>query len=106
MFGFEKYTVEDYVRDANLVIKNGVYSPELNAYVAVAGGRGGAKAIIAGLDRVNTNQLTTLHLKDVSFIESRAPSLGWSAQPRSELTDLVGSQIELGWKSPYRMSNR
>jgi hypothetical protein len=104
VFGFKNYSVQDYVNDANLVIKNGTYVPELNAYVTIAGGRGTAKGLIAGLDRV-TKEITTLHLKPVSFLEKRAPSLNWFAQPKSELTDLIGENRELGWTSPYRRSN-
>ena len=105
VLGFKNYSVEKYINDANLVIKNGRYAPELHAYVAVAGGKGYAKAIIAGLDRA-TNEITTLYLKRVSYLERKTPSLGWSSKPASELTDLLGLERELGWKSPYGRSIR
>jgi hypothetical protein len=41
-------------------------------------------------------------MKPVSFLEKNAPSLGWQAKPASELSDLIGLNRELGWKSPYR----
>jgi len=72
--------------------------------VSIAGGRGTAKGLIAGLDR-ETNEITTLHLKPVSFLEKRAPSLSWFAQPKTELTDLIGDNSELGWTPQYRRFN-
>lgn len=101
MFGYKNYTIANYLEDANLVIKNGTYVPELNAYVSIAGGKGTAKGLVVGLDRT-TNEITTFHLKPVSFLEKRAPSFNWFAQTNVEVTDLLGEQIELGWQSPYR----
>jgi hypothetical protein len=89
---------------ANLVIKNGTYVPELNGYVAIAGGKGGAKGIFVGLDRA-TSEITTMHLKPVSYFENKAPSLGRLAKPKSELTDLIRQNREWGWKLPYRRNN-
>jgi hypothetical protein len=103
VFDFKNYTIEDYVKDANLVIKDGTYSSDLNAYVAVAGGKGSAKAIIAGLDR-STNEITTLHLKPVSDLQKIAPNLGWTTRAKPNLSDLIGPDRELGWKPPYRRS--
>ena len=100
VFGFKGYSIEQYELDANLVIKNGVFSKELNAYVSIAGGKGGAKGLVAGLDR-ETGHITTLHLKDINFLERKAPSLGWTPQAKLERTDLVGSNREFGYKSPY-----
>ncbi|RFA31090.1 hypothetical protein, partial [Alkalilimnicola ehrlichii] len=99
--GEKTYTLERYVADASVVIRNGQFVPELNGYVAIAGGQGSAKGLFVGLDRA-TGEITTMHLKPISFFEQKAPSLGWSAKPKSEMTDFVGPKPELGWKPPYR----
>jgi hypothetical protein len=49
VFGIKNYSLQDYVNDTRLVIQHGIYAPGLNAYVAIAGGRGSAKGIIVGL---------------------------------------------------------
>ncbi|WP_261888066.1 RHS repeat protein [Vibrio rhizosphaerae] len=102
--GEPSYSLEQYVSDANSVIQNGQFVPEMNGYVSIPGGQGGAKGLFVGLDRA-TGEITTMHLKPVSFFEQKAPSLGWSAKPKTELTDLVGSRPELGWKAPYRYAD-
>jgi hypothetical protein len=38
----------------------------------------------------------------VSFFESKAPSLGWKAQPKGIKTDTVGPNPQTGWKYPYK----
>jgi hypothetical protein len=101
VFGFENYTLEDYIHDANLVIKNGKYVPELHGYVAIAGGKGYAKGIFVGLDR-ETNEITSMHLKGLKFYEKKAPSLGWIRKPASEATDIKGPNQNWGYRSPYR----
>jgi hypothetical protein len=100
VLSYQKYTLEQYVSDANSVIKNGQFVPELNGYAAVPGGAGSAKGLFVGLDRA-TGEITTMHLKPVSWFEMKAPSLGWQAQPSSVLTDTVGAKPHLGWKWPY-----
>jgi len=97
-----EYSIEQYVQDANHVIQEGLYVPELHAYVKIPTGKGSAQAPFVGLDRA-TNEITTFHMKPVSFLEKNAPSLGWQAKPTLEINDLVGHNRELGWKSPYRM---
>ncbi|MEG0153663.1 MAG: hypothetical protein RR744_10925, partial [Cellulosilyticaceae bacterium] len=74
-FNKSKYTVEDYLNDANYVIDNGTYIPEMNGYVKFVGGEGSAKYAFVGLDRA-TGKITTLHLKTVSELIKKAPSLG------------------------------
>lgn len=86
--------------DANSVIRNGTFTPELNAYVAIPGGVGSAKGLLVGVDRA-TGEITTMHLKPISFFENKAPSLGWKAQPKSVKTDTIGADPQVGWKSPY-----
>ena len=98
--GHDNYTLEQYVADANSVIRNGTFAPELNAFVAIPGGIGSAKGLLVGVDRA-TGEITTMHLKSVSFFETKAPSLGWKAQPRSVKTDTIGSDPHVGWKYPY-----
>ncbi|WP_139044312.1 hypothetical protein [Marinobacterium stanieri] len=41
----------------NSVIKNGRFSPELNAFVSVPGGQGSAKGLMVGMDRT-TGEIT------------------------------------------------
>ena len=97
------YTVGQYVSDANSVIRNGIFTPELNAYVSIPGGIGGAKGLIAGVDRA-TGEITTLHLKSISFFQRKAPSLGWEAKSKSTKTDTIGPNPQLGWKpKPYNI---
>jgi uncharacterized protein RhaS with RHS repeats len=98
--GHDNYTLEQYVADANSVIRNGTFTPELNAYVAIPGGVGSAKGLLVGVDRA-TGEITTMHLKPISFFENKAPSLGWKAQPKSVKTDTIGANPQIGWKSPY-----
>jgi RHS repeat-associated protein len=101
--GDDKYTLEQYVADANSVIRNGTFAPELNAFVAIPGGVGSAKGLLVGVDRV-TGEITTMHLKPISFFETKAPSLGWKAQPKSVKTDTMGPDPHIGWKSPYGLT--
>lgn len=69
------YTITDYLNDANHVIKEGQFVLEMNGYVKLVGGEGGAKYAFVGLDRV-TGNITTLHLKSVKELTKKAPSLG------------------------------
>jgi hypothetical protein len=77
--GIKNYSAAQYVDDANWGIQYGKFAPEINAYVSVAGGRGGAKGLMVGIDRV-TGEITTMHLRPVSFFERNAPSLGWQSK--------------------------
>ena len=98
--GIEKYTLEQYVHDANLVIRNGTFVPELNAYVSVPGGTGSAKGLMVGVDRAS-GEITTMHLKPLSWFEKKAPSLGWVAPPKNAGTNTVGPDPQRGWNWPY-----
>ena len=69
------YTSVDYLNDANHVINSGTYVPELNGYVKLIGGKGNAKFAFVGLDR-STGMITTFHIKSVSELAKKAPSLG------------------------------
>ena len=93
--------MQQYVGHANDVIKEGIFVPEIYGYVKIPMGFGSVQAPFVGLDCV-TNEITTFHLKPVSFFEKNAPSLGWFVKPKFELTDLVGPNRELGWTPPYR----
>lgn len=46
--GTKNYSAAQYVDDANWVIQNGKFAPEINAYVSVAGGQGSAKGLMVG----------------------------------------------------------
>ena len=69
------YSVADYLRDANHVIKKGQFVPEMNGYIKFVGGEGSAKYAFVGIDRA-TGNITTLHLKSVKELAKKAPSLG------------------------------
>ncbi len=66
------YSVKDYLDDANYIVKNGIYSPELNGYVKFL--RGDNYGFV-GLDR-ETGNITTFHIKKVGELAKKAPSLG------------------------------
>ncbi len=98
------YNVQQYVSDANFVIKNGIYVPELNAYVKIPVGIGTARAPFVGLDRL-TNEITTFHLKPVSYLERQAPSLGWSTKPSFEINKSLEFKQDPDWiSSDMRMN--
>lgn len=75
--GISSYNLKNYLQDANHVIENGKYVPELNGYVRLVGGRGDAKFAFVGLDRTS-KFITTFHIKSATELEKRAPSLGIS----------------------------
>ena len=100
VLGDNSYDLTKYLEDANSVIKNGQFSTELNAFVSVPGGQGSAKGLMVGMDRT-TGEITTMHMKPIKFFETKAPSLGWQSQPKSDLSDLIGPNPNLGWKAPY-----
>jgi filamentous hemagglutinin len=74
--GRDSYNLANYLDDANFVVQNGKWVPELNGYVRLIGGPGSAKAAFVGVDRI-TGALTTFHVKTVEFLSKVAPSLGW-----------------------------
>ncbi|WP_235399591.1 filamentous hemagglutinin N-terminal domain-containing protein [Pseudomonas ogarae] len=76
-FGRTSYNLKNYLDDANHVIKNGTFVPEMNGYVRLIGGEGSAKYGFVGLDR-STGKITTFHVKTVSELARKAPSLGLS----------------------------
>lgn len=69
------YNLKEYIDDANYIIKNGQYTPELNGYVKFMGGKGHAKYGFVGLDR-KIGRITTFHVKGIKELEKKAPSLG------------------------------
>ncbi len=73
--GKNQYTIKEYLEDANHVIRNGQYVPELNAYVKLIGGKGKAKYAFVGMDR-KTGNITTFHIKSAKELSKEAPSLG------------------------------
>ena len=66
------YSIDKYLDDANYIINNGTYVPELNGYVSFMSGK---KYGFVGLDRT-TGDITTFHVKNVSELIKKAPSLG------------------------------
>ncbi|WP_242060255.1 hypothetical protein [Oscillatoria sp. FACHB-1407] len=77
VLGRASYNLEDYIDDANHVIKTGTWVPEMNGYVKVVGGSGNAKVAFVGVRRDNTDVVTTFHIKSLREISRKAPSLGW-----------------------------
>ena len=73
--GKKSYQLADYLNDANHVIKNGIFIPELNGYVRLIGGPGSAKYGFVGVDRT-TGSITTFHIKTAKWLSQNAPSLG------------------------------
>src|SRR5690606_23304837 len=76
-FGRSSYNLKNYLGDANHIINNGIFVPEMNGYVRLIGGKGSAKYGFVGLDRA-TGKITTFHVKSVSELARKAPSLGFS----------------------------
>ncbi|WP_342671335.1 MULTISPECIES: DUF6861 domain-containing protein [Pseudomonas] len=76
-FGKSEYNIKNYLDDANHVIRNGDFVPEMNGYVKMIGGEGSAKYGFVGVDRT-TGNITTFHVKTVSELARKAPSLGFS----------------------------
>ncbi|MBW8309095.1 MAG: hypothetical protein K0M45_05595 [Candidatus Paracaedibacteraceae bacterium] len=74
--GKNSYTYKEYIADANYVINNGVYAKELNGFVKIIGGKGNAKVAFVGISS-QENIITTFHIKSVSEVARKAPSLGW-----------------------------
>lgn len=74
--GKSSYNLKEYMLDAHHVVKNGQYVPEMNGYVRLIGGQGSAKAAFVGMTKDGKN-LTTMHVKTVSELKKKAPSLGW-----------------------------
>lgn len=76
VFGRNSYNLKNYLDDADYVIKNGTFVPEMNGYVRMIGGEGSAKYGFVGLHRA-TGNITTFHVKSVSELSRKAPSLGF-----------------------------
>ena len=77
VLGRSSYNLKNYLDDANHVINNGTFVPELNGYVRLIGGKGSAKYAFVGMER-GTNRITTFHIKTVKELIKKAPSLGLS----------------------------
>ena len=73
VLGKSNYSIDKYLDDANYIINNGTYTPELNGYVKFMSGK---KYGFVGLDRA-TGDITTFHIKNVSELIRKAPSLGF-----------------------------
>lgn len=73
VLGKPDYSIDRYLDDANYIINNGTYVPELNGYVNFMSGK---KYGFVGLDRT-TGDITTFHIKNVSELMKKAPSLGF-----------------------------
>ena len=72
ILGESNYSIDKNLDDANYIINNGTYVPELNGYVSFMSGK---KYGFVGLDRT-TGDITTFHIKNVSELIKKAPSLG------------------------------
>lgn len=73
VLGDSDYSIDKYLDDANYIINNGTYVPELNGYVSFISGE---KYGFVGLDRT-TGDITTFHIKNISELIKKAPSLGF-----------------------------
>ena len=73
VLGDSYYSIDKYLDDANYIINNGTYAPELNGYVSFMRGK---KYGFVGLDRT-TGDITTFHIKNISELIKKAPSLGF-----------------------------
>ena len=73
VLGDPNYSIDKYLDDANYIINNGTYVPELNGYVSFMSGE---KYGFVGLDRT-TGDITTFHIKNLSELIKKAPSLGF-----------------------------
>ena len=73
VLGDTNYSIEKYLDDTNYIINNGTYVPELNGYIRFMSG---VKYGFVGLDRT-TGDITTFHIKTVSELIKKAPSLGF-----------------------------
>ena len=73
VLGDSNYSIDKYLDDANYIINNGTYAPELNGYVSFMSGK---KYGFVGLDRT-TGDITTFHIKNISELIKKAPSLGF-----------------------------
>ena len=68
------YSIQQYLDDANNIIQNGTYIPEMNGYVVKIGGTGkSTKYAFVGLDRA-TGNITTYHVKYAKQILKKSPN--------------------------------
>ena len=74
VFNKTSYNLKEYVEDANHVLRNGTYVPEMRAYVQLIGGKGSAKYAFVGLNK--SGEITTFHIKTAKELAKKAPSLG------------------------------
>ncbi len=73
ILGHNEYTLEQYIKDANLVIREGSYIPELNAYVKHLSGSGEkSKYLFVGITS-NKKHITTFHIKSAKKIIKKVP---------------------------------
>ena len=72
VLGDSNYSIDKYLDDANYIIHNGTYVPELNGFVHFISGK---KYGFVGLDRTTRN-ITTFHIKTIFELIKKAPSLG------------------------------
>ena len=73
--GSKSYGLGQYVDDANHIIQNGTWVPEMNGFAKLIGGQGSAKFGFVGLER-GSSSITTFHIKTASELAKKAPSLG------------------------------
>ncbi|WP_316841948.1 hypothetical protein [Pedobacter gandavensis] len=70
--GESSYNLKNYMTDANFIIKNGTFVPEMNGYVRFFGGKSSDFGFV-GLNRA-TGNITTYHIKPLSFLIKKAPN--------------------------------
>jgi hypothetical protein len=72
--GNKSYNLAQYVDDANHIVQNGTWVPEMNGFVKLIGGQGSAKFGFVGVER-GSSAITTFHIKTASELAKKAPSL-------------------------------
>ena len=72
--GKTSYNLKNYINDANFIVKNGTYIPQLNGYVRLIGGKGSAKFGFVGLNRT-TGNITTFHIKTAQELAKKASNM-------------------------------
>jgi RHS repeat-associated protein len=74
--GRSNYSLDQYLSEANHIIKNGQFIPERSAYIKFMGTYNSvARYGFVGIDRIS-GHITTFHIKGVEWLSKFAPSSG------------------------------
>ena len=99
VLGDPNYSMEKYLDDANYIVNNGTYVPELNGYVSFMNGK---KYGFVGLDRA-TGDITTFHA-----MERMAPDTSTVRAELSRRAEKAAKQkgLEVGTKEYYEYCSK